>query len=349
MRTLSRIHSGGMMLSYKCNSRCRHCLYAAGPAWKDWMDVEDAAKIFQGLLLSSRHLRGFHLAGGEPFLDFNLLLQVQRIASDFRIPIEYVETNAGWCLDEETALDAMEQLRDAGLRCILISCSPFHAERVPLKRVTRAIKAARTVFGEEGVILWMPHFYPQLLNIAVDRTVLLEEYVESVGLEFANRMVRHGYSLITGGRVGYELSAFFELFAPEQFAEETCELELLDSGHAHFDPYGNFIPSFCSGISLGDARDLLALFESFDLDALPVVRTLVDSGPYGLFRFAEKEFGYKPPKAGYAGKCHLCVDVRKWIRNQTDEFQELSPAGFYQQIIPLHKSGEESNVLEEHS
>jgi len=332
MDNICPIDSGGIMLSYKCNSRCRHCLYAAGPEWKEWLDVGDAGRIFEGLLLVSRHLRGFHLAGGEPFLDFDRLLRVQRLATEFGIPIEYVETNAAWCTDEDIAREKFGQLKDAGLRCLLVSCSAFHAERIPLNRVTAAVRAGYDVFGPNGVVLWVPDFYRQLSEIAADRTIGLDEYVESVGRTTARRMIRSGYSLISGGRLGYELAEFYDRQIPEHCRGDHCRLELLESGHAHFDPYGNLIPAFCSGISLGDARDLPALIREFDLSRLSLVRMLVESGPYGLYEFAAKEFGYTALEGGYVGKCHLCVDVRRWIVSHTTEFLELAPLQLYEQL-----------------
>lgn len=334
MDIISPLDSGGFILSYKCNCHCRHCLYCAGPRWKDWMDIGDAGRIFLGLARTQPYMQGFHLAGGEPFLNFDLLLRVLKLASEFSVPISYVETNAGWCADEEDVRLWFEQLREAGLGTILISCSPFHAEHIPLGRTSAAIKVGREVFGPSGVLLWVPEFYKQLSGIATDRPITLEEYESSIGLHAAGHMIRTGYSIISGGRVGYTLAKYFQSQPPEFCAEDNCRPELLKSGHAHFDPYGNFIPGFCSGISLGDARELRTLIKGFDLDRLPLVRMLSEGGPFALYQFAQKEFGYKALPGGYIGKCHLCVDLRRWIVQQTDQFSELTPPGFYENLLP---------------
>jgi hypothetical protein len=60
----------------------------------------------------------------------------------------------------------------------------------------------------------------------------------------------------------------------------------------------------------------------------PLVDTLVRSGPFGLFEMARAEYGYQELPKGYAGKCHLCVDVRRGLY-QRGEFAELRPGGFY--------------------
>lgn len=329
MTSIVPVDSGGLMLTYKCSCRCRHCLYGAGPGWSGFMDVNDATQIFQGLIETTSVLRGFHLAGGEPFLNFERLLSIQRLATEFGIPIEYVETNAFWCDNEEVTRYRFEQLKEAGLQCVLISCSPFHAERIPLERVKTAVKVGMEVFD---VLLWIPEFYYQLAKIRLDKPIRLNEYVGMLGAEVAGTMIKDGYNLITGGRVGYSLGQFYERKPAEQYEGEHCKVELLKSGHAHFDPYGNFIPTFCSGISLGDARKLPTFFRSFDLKKLPIVQTLIDGGPYKLCSIAVEEFGYKPLRDGYIGKCHLCVDVRKWIRMRTSQFAELNPLQFYQEL-----------------
>jgi len=90
--------SGGVLLTYKCNSRCKHCLYACSPRWKaDWINREDAEKILCNLSRAFRKVYsegyaevgvnlGLHFTGGEPFLNFNLLLDLVKPASRLEIP-----------------------------------------------------------------------------------------------------------------------------------------------------------------------------------------------------------------------------------------------------------------------
>jgi hypothetical protein len=195
-----------------------------------------------------------------------------------------------------------------------------------------AIEVGYDVFGPNGVIVWVPEFYRELSRIRTEGTISLDEYVEAVGESSARYAIRSGYSLITGGRLGYRLGCFYERRPAERCEGDHCGAELLESGHAHFDPYGNLIPAFCSGISLGDSRDLPALFADFDLDRLPLVKILAEGGPYALYEFAVERYDYKPLDEGYVGKCHLCVDVRRWIKLKTDEYPEIAPETFYDNL-----------------
>lgn len=79
---------------------------------------------------------------------------------------------------------------------------------------------------------------------------------------------------------------------------------------------------------MGDARNLDSLLEGIDLDERPIIDALV-TDLKKLYEFGVKEFGYKENSEGYISKCHLCVDVRKHVSQQTDEFKELRPRELY--------------------
>ena len=76
--------SAGLILSYKCNVACKHCMYACSPKWKaDWITVGDAEKTLARLssMIETSPYEvdrigvntGLHLTGGEPFFSFNFL------------------------------------------------------------------------------------------------------------------------------------------------------------------------------------------------------------------------------------------------------------------------------------
>ena len=325
---LHPIDSCGVMLSYRCQCGCRHCVYACGPRWKGWMSKEALENLLRGIGQTWVYPRGLHLAGGEAFLNFELLLFGVEKCRELKLPIEYVETNAGWCLDLETGLEKFRLLKEAGLTSVLISVSPFHAETIPLKRTLAAIKAAEEVFGPGNTVVYMRQFIPLIARFGGERPVPLKKWLEEFGPEEAGRIFWDGYALIPGGRAGPELGFLApRKYEARAFAGENCAREILTSRHAHFDPYGNYIPLFCGGLSLGRFEDLPSFVRSFDYRKLPLVKILVEEGPFGLAQFAQRTFGYHPSGL-YAGKCHLCVEVRRFLQERED-FEELSPKEFY--------------------
>jgi len=317
----------GVIMGYRCQCACKHCLYNCGPTWRDWMSPET---LREALRAASAWGPGFqvHLTGGEPFLNFDLLLDGVRIARELGIP-RYVETNAGWCVDVDEVAERFTTLWEAGLQVVLISCSPFHAERIPLARTVMAIEQALAVFGPNGTIIYLPEWLSQIQSFGVETTTSLERYVERYGLARASRLLWDGYGIISGGRAGYALGQFAHKRPAQAFQGQTCRGEILYAPHSHFDLYGNYIPSFCGGLAVGDWHGLAQLRADFAAGRYPpLVGVLVQAGPSGLCQMAVSDYGYEELPGGYAGKCHLCVDVRKHLAEH-DEFAELQPRAFY--------------------
>lgn len=336
------INSCGIILSYKCQSACKHCLYNCGPKWDGWMSKERLEKLLNDIkyiwsyysITRSRNIlfQGIHFAGGEPFLNFPLLLDAVKMTTSINVELGYIETNAGWCRDEDDVYNKFQALYDAGLRRIFISCSPFHAEKIPLRNTFLAIKVAQGIFGTDNIIIYLAHCFDQIAQFDFDNPVGIEKYIEKFGKEKAGEMLWTGYGLIPGGRSGYHLGDLCKKHSVISFKGQNCTFEILYSRHAHFDLYGNYIPYFCGGFSIGSTENLRNFYEDFDLEKLPLCKILVEDGPYGLMEFAKKRFNYQELTSEYVGKCHLCVDVRRHINFCTDEFPELQPRSFYQFI-----------------
>jgi hypothetical protein len=277
------------------------------------------------------HRPQIHLTGGEPFLHFSLLLEGTRLAAELGIAC-YVETSASWCRDQDEAMERFVALREAGLQAVLVSCSPFHAERIPPARTLCAIRAALTVFGPQRTIVYLPHFLEIVQQFGVERPTPLSRYEEAFGREGARRILWDGYGIISGGRAGYRLGHLTPHHPTTAFAGANCAEELLYAPHSHFDLYGNFIPSFCGGLTVGDWHNLGQLLTDFQTGRYPpLIKILVEGGPYRLFELAQADYDYQPLPEGYTGKCHLCVDVRRHL-SKTDEFAELHPQQFYEHI-----------------
>lgn len=320
----------GLILSYSCQSACAHCVYACGGVAETWMtpgEVDCALDALQHW----EHPFQLHLSGGEPFLNFPLLLHAVEAAAERRIPV-YSETNAGWCVRPDLVRERFRALRQAGMGMILISCSPFHAETIPPARTALAASIAAEIFGEQQVVIFQGQWFPYLRQFGLDCSTALEDYIEAYGERQTGELFWNGYGLLGGGRAGITLGHLTARLPAGAFAGLNCRQELLFASHSHFDSYGNLVPGFCGGLRLGSWRQLEKLearCAAGDLD--PLIRLLHDGGPYALqqhplatdLRLAEE---------GYVDKCHLCVDLRRQLFNRAS-LAELSPAGFYQRIM----------------
>ena len=88
------------------------------------------------------------------------------------------------------------------------------------------------------------------------------------------------------------------------------------------------MPGFCGGLSLGQINELDTLINiGIELDEYPVLKYLINQDFAGLLHLAH-ESGYKEEPDGYISKCHLCLDIRRYLA-QTGKFKELKPEQFY--------------------
>lgn len=324
--------SGGLILSYQCSSSCRHCIYASTPRWKDWMSEKDLEDYMDQIREFVPNQHGLHLAGGEPFLNFDLTLRAVELSVEHGVPLQYVETNAHWCEDDELTAYQMNMLRESGLPAILISVSPFHNEFTPFERTDRAIKIAREIYGPYNVLVYTSYFYDQLQDYNPQQTMPLNRYLNTMGYKEAAQSFIEHYGLIPSGRAASKLNFLFEKHPAQAFFDNNCIADFTNPEHIHIDPYGNYITSFCAGISLGDAHNLNLIFEGIDLQQRPIIEILATSGVEGLLRLAQDQFDFQLSPDGYIAKCHLCQDIRAQIVQRTDQFEELRPVEFYRYL-----------------
>lgn len=310
-------------------------MYACSPDWKaDWITEENLEKGLSQLkgtiqpspwgpeAISLSH--GLHFTGGEPFLNFKLLLTAVKLADEHRIPSTFVETNSSWCTDDETTGEKLHLLREAGLKGIMISVNPFYAEYVPFERTERCIRISQSVFDSHNVVVYQMEYYRQFVRMGIKDKMPLEEYISlAQDRHFVGRV-----EMFFMGRAATELKPFFATYPAHRFFNAPCQPPFLRDWHNHFDNYGHYMPGFCGGISLGSWLHLDSLLaEGVELDDRPVLKFLVTGDMQGLFRFAQ-EFGYQESDEGYLSKCNLCLDIRKHLVSRQD-FAELQPRAFY--------------------
>jgi hypothetical protein len=326
--------SAGIILSYKCTSSCRHCMFAGSPAWKaDWMS-EDLLKrtldFLAGRIAPAPDgpegvgiNQGLRFTGGEPFLNFDLLIKAARQAAALGIPSTFVETNGFWCKDDLTAKYNFLDLKEAGLKGALVSVNPFIAEEVPFERTARAVRYGREVFGK-SCIVYQEHYFYQFLRLGITGKMTFREYLARGrdGLSQAE--------LLPMGRAAYAPDLFRKQPAAAFFGQD-CRAELLDPRRAYFDNYGNYITGYCSGIALSSLDRLSNGDREVDPDERPVLAALL-TDIKELHDLAVGDLGYLPKARGYVSKCHLCVDIRRHLAFSGDRFAELRPREFYSRL-----------------
>jgi hypothetical protein len=314
-------------------------MYACAPQWSEgWISKEDLDLILRQL---SRTIEpspggpdriglnhGLHISGGEPFLNYDLLCDAVQRASELTIPSIFVETNGFWARDDEQTKAKLLTLKEKGMHGIMISVNPFYLEYVPFERTERAVAASVEIFGGDAFVYQLGYYY-EFREMGLKGTLTFEEYLQKAGAgSFASTA-----EFFVMGRAAYkiDLQRFFEPQEAKRFFGQPCMPTFLRPWHNHFDNFGNYVPGYCGGLSLGDVRHLDRLMEEgLPREAHPILDRIARNDFESLLSLA-RDYGYTENRQGYFSKCHVCVDMRKHLARKAD-FQELAPDEFYSRV-----------------
>ncbi len=323
--------SAGIMLTYWCNAQCGSCYLQCSPERHEWMDADEAVNIWRGLQTASPHGCKIHLTGGEPFGNWDLLIDVCRRARVEGLgPLDKVETNAFWATDRGVVADRINALADAGMKTFGISADPYHQQYVPIDRCRLAAEVAEGILGPERVQVrwrdWLLDGFDTSKKEPAELNRLFAQYLcgtDSYGRERLN------------GRAAGCLSGLMSCKSLKELSSEVdtiCREPLLRSKHVHVGPGGWVLPGVCSGILLGccgKSGDIGKVWQDLgdNWAKRPIVGTLAAKGSLGLAELA-CENGFVP-ESGYASGCHLCWDARMWLAKTGRFADELGPGWMY--------------------
>ncbi len=323
---INRLISGGLITNYSCTSRCGHCLYNCGPfREKEYINGQSAEKYLSQI----RELGclSVHIGGGEPMLYPDKLGDVLEAADWAGVSVEYVETNASWFQDLESASEILRKLRHRGLKTFLVSISPFHNEYIPYTKTAGVINACR----ETGIHVfpWKDVFIKDITMLDTSKTHSIDEYINISGDGYLKKVLEN-YWIHLGGRALDTFRPVLPSWTIEEIIageESGCAEKLSETSHFHFDLFGNYIPGLCSGLLIRHED----ISSPLSKEQYPVMTLLADSGVKGLLDFAEDRFGFVPGKQKYINKCDLCMEIRAFLVTNDVDFLELGPEGFYRQ------------------
>jgi len=256
--------------------------------------------------------RSIHIGGGEPFLDFDGLVDLIKIAHVHDISVEYIETNAYWAKDEKLVKSRLEALANAGADTFCISVDPFHAEYVPYGAPLQMAKWCRE-FGF-GYFLWQERFLSSMrdLNSAnIHDRAALEQGISRSYIKDTAR----AYGLSYGGRA-INIAEEYSQNKPigEIVSDEPCR-GLLSTDHFHVDMYGRFIPPGCTGLAI----PLEEAVNGIPSSKYPAFEALLTGGVAALLSLAQDN-GFKPRAEGYhPSRCILCFHIRHFLSNKYAE------------------------------
>jgi MoaA/NifB/PqqE/SkfB family radical SAM enzyme len=307
-----------LLLTYKCVSACEHCLYCARPQAEGVMTLEDARTYLE----QAGSIRWISIHGGEPFLYFDTLIEVVKTAKRMGIDDIWVMTNCYWAKSIGPAKDRLTALKNAGCSHIWFSADAFHQAFIPLERVKTALEAAKG--------LNFPSIILNSLFLGDERddntyNTQTRKIIAELG-DMKDVITRWepfsiGVSLSVVGRAAEHLACYLK---KKEVPQGKCVLppylgDLESPDAFEIDPFGWVL--LCPGVSVGNAKKkpLSEIIEDYDPSTIPVLKKVREEGPKGLLKEAVAK-GYTP--GTYVNECHLCYDVRKYLRK---DYPNLAP------------------------
>lgn len=310
-----------VMPTYRCTAECSHCLFGSSTRKGGLMEVADMREYLDEARKAGA--KSVWLRGGESLLHFDLFTEGVRYAKRIGL-VPTTASNAFWATSEESALEKLRCLKEAGLADIGMHTDPFHLEYIPLEHVRNAIRAAISLdIGGPG---WGGS---------------LEEEDGDYSMPYAREIVARllPYELNGGGIGGVGLQGTAAELLTDRVTDmqpwetfSTCWYERSYYDGLRFvtvGPYGCVQPGNCMGISIGNAREtkLSEIVTSYDPHEHPISGPLYEGGPADLARLAMK-YGFEPTE--YHDNCHLCYEARKVLLKHYPE--HLAPAVYYERV-----------------
>ncbi|MFC1765774.1 radical SAM protein [Planctomycetota bacterium] len=308
----------GLMLTYQCNAACEFCYYHCSPDKAGLMPVDLALDAWVGLKRIVGDKAKIHFTGGEPFLYWDHLVEILSAAQARQLgSVDMVETNGYWALSENLIIERLERLNRLGVQRLKISCDPFHQAFVDITAVRRLVHVTEQQWGEERTLVrWRDYLHaPPLPTSDAERQ--------------AAYLASQNYACRYAGRAAEGLAREQAHMSRESFQEKNCLQSFLGAKGVHIDPYGNIFSGTCSGIIVGNVtkEPLDQMWCRFDPIQAPVICTLTLDGPIALLDEAIQR-GYKSLSA-FAHRCHLCTDVRTFLRGHDLDKGVLGPDSCY--------------------
>ncbi len=131
----------GLVMTYRCQVACPHCIIEASPNRKEEVPLDKASIWIRQIAdYGDGHVKILALTGGEPFYDIGNLEAISSFAESCGLLVSVV-TNAFWAVTEEEATRILRSL--PAIKMISFSSDVYHQESIPTERVKNAMNAAR--------------------------------------------------------------------------------------------------------------------------------------------------------------------------------------------------------------
>ena len=131
----------GLIVTYKCQVACPHCILEAGPNRKEQIQLNEAFNWIEQIAnYRNGYIKVLSLTGGEPFYNLKKLATISSFGEQHGLLVSAV-TNAFWASSPKKAVNTLKDL--PSIKMMAISADAYHQKEIPFTRVKNAIHAAK--------------------------------------------------------------------------------------------------------------------------------------------------------------------------------------------------------------
>ena len=310
LNNIQRPANLNLVLTYRCNFTCRHCISNCGPKRTETMSFAQAADYIDAAFEAIK-LQSVGFTGGEPFLVYPLLKELLGYVHEkYHLPGGVV-TNCFWAQDKKTADERITELYNCGLRNIVVSLDSFHLDFIGVNPIKNVVEAAldhnlhvtvNTVVTRTGHIA-KPDVVP-LLNI--DRKLI--ECGRVTVKEFGPLRIGRAKECL-------EPAEFIET-EQEQYFNGACPFVIATPSIA---PDGSVYACCCFGDTADGPESLVGYCGNANKDKLQNILRAMEKnllfniirecGPYSLLKILMQRNPVLPVRGRYLSNCEVCVEM----------------------------------------
>jgi hypothetical protein len=131
----------GLIVTYKCQVSCPHCILRSGPRRTEAMSTATACGWIKDIAAyRNGYVWSLALTGGEPFFNLPYLVEISNFASQYDLLVSAV-TNAFWASTPGRAIAVLKSV--PAIRMLQVSTDVYHLQSIPFDWVRNAILAAQ--------------------------------------------------------------------------------------------------------------------------------------------------------------------------------------------------------------
>ena len=135
------LKNAGLLMTYRCQVTCPHCIIEAGPHRHEEVSLEEAYSWTSQIAdYRDHYVRVLALTGGEPFFNYAKLKKITDFGNLCGLFISVI-TNAYWADTKKEAKRILSDLESVDM--FSFSTDVHHLKSIPFSRVRNAIKAAQ--------------------------------------------------------------------------------------------------------------------------------------------------------------------------------------------------------------